>query len=91
MRALSAVGVLMRCTVLLFAQLAESVGEREILIDLPDRATVRDALDRLAALHAPIADLIDRIAVAVNERYQPTTAQLTDGCTIALIPPVSGG
>jgi len=82
---------MMKCAVLVFAQLAESIGQRTFTIDLPDDATVRDALDKLAADHDSIAAMKDRIAVAIDERYQPMTTRLTEGSTIALIPPVSGG
>jgi molybdopterin converting factor subunit 1 len=81
----------MRCEVLLFAQLRESIGENQIAIELADNATVRDALEALAALHEPIASMQGRLAIAVDQKYQSMSARLRDGCTIALIPPVSGG
>ncbi|MCI0363366.1 MAG: molybdopterin converting factor subunit 1 [Phycisphaerales bacterium] len=81
----------MRCTVLLFAHLRESLATDRLDIDVPTGATVADALDHLAQRHPPIADMRGKLAVAVDEQYQPTTAKLTNGCTIALIPPVSGG
>jgi len=81
----------MRSEVLLFAQLREAIGRDRLMIELPNGATVGDALEALAAQHQAIAQMRGRIAIAVNEKYQPITAKLTDGCTIALIPPVSGG
>lgn len=81
----------MKCDVLLFAQLRELIGCDRLAIDLPDGATVGDALRALAKEHDAIAQMRDRIAVAVDERYQSTSARLQHGCTIALIPPVSGG
>jgi molybdopterin synthase sulfur carrier subunit len=81
----------MHSTVLLFAQLADATGTDLIDLELPDGSTVRDALDLLSARHEPIAAMRDRIAVAVNEQYEHPDATLPDGCTIALIPPVSGG
>ena len=82
---------LMRCNVLLFAQLAEAIGSRKLALELPEGATVADALKRLAAEHEAIAQMRSRVAVAVDEQYQTPTAKLQDGCTLALIPPVSGG
>ena len=58
---------------------------------MPDGATVHDALERLAAEHAAVAAMRGRIAVAVDERYAAPETALSDGCTVALIPPVSGG
>ena len=81
----------MQCTVLLFAQLAEAVGARQLDCDVPDGATVGDALDELSAKHPPIAAWSNELAVAVDERYAGRDAVLTPGCTVALIPPVSGG
>ncbi len=81
----------MRCEVLLFAQAAEMLGARRVEIDLADGATVGDALEHLFREHATLAPLRNKVAVAVDERYQPPTALLTAGSTIALIPPVSGG
>jgi molybdopterin converting factor subunit 1 len=81
----------MKCTVLLFAQLREAVGSDRISIELPNGSTVADALDALASKHPSIAALKSSIAVAVDETYRPPTFPLNDGCTIALIPPVSGG
>jgi molybdopterin converting factor subunit 1 len=81
----------MRCQVLLFAQLREAIGRDRIVIELPLRATVADALNTLAEKHKAIAASRGRIAVAVNEAYAPVSTVLHEGCTIALIPPVSGG
>ena len=81
----------MQCEVLLFAQLAEAVGHDRLTVDLPDGATVADALDALSNDHAAIVDMRPTLAVAVNERYCNGATALADGDTIALIPPVSGG
>jgi len=79
------------CTILLFAQLADAVGESQLSLQLSDDATVRDALDALATAHESIAQQRKTIAVAVNEQYATADTPLNDGDTIALIPPVSGG
>lgn len=81
----------MRCTVLLFAHLREAIGRDQLDLQLPDGSTVSDAIDALAAQHEGINAMRGRLAVAVDEKYQPGHFVLRDGCTIALIPPVSGG
>ncbi len=81
----------MQCHVLFFAQLAEAIGSDRLTIELPEGATVADALAVLSKAHEAIATTANAIAVAVNEQYSATTAVLSDGDTIALIPPVSGG
>ena len=80
----------MRCTVLLFAQMAEAIQADRLEIELDEGATVRDALDGLARNHEAIAAMAGCLAVAVNERYSPASTTLNNGDTIALIPPVSG-
>jgi molybdopterin converting factor subunit 1 len=80
-----------KCHVLLFAQLREAVGWDQLMIELRERATISEALDKLCAEHAPIAQMRGRIALAVDETYRPMNYVLHDGCTLALIPPVSGG
>ncbi len=81
----------MQCTVLLFAQLAEALDMRQMTIELPDDSTVGDALDLLAKRHESIESMCDHIAVAVDEAYAGIQTTLSPDCTIALIPPVSGG
>ena len=81
----------MNCTILLFAQLAESIGSDRITIELNDGATVEDALQELGSQHEIIAAMRDSIAVAIDDRYCTRTTTLNDGDMLALIPPVSGG
>ncbi len=81
----------MQCTVLVFAQLAETLGTDRVSLELAAGSTVAAALDELTATHPAIARLRPVLAVAVNDCYCNTATQLNDGDTLALIPPVSGG
>jgi molybdopterin converting factor subunit 1 len=81
----------MQCTVLVFAQLAESLGTDRVSLELAAGSTVTDALDTLTAAHPAIAKLRPVLAVAVNDCYCNTATILNDNDTLALIPPVSGG
>ncbi len=81
----------MHCTVLLFAQLAESIGSDRLTIKLKDGATIEDALQELGSQHEIIASTRDALAVAIDDRYCARNTTLCDGDTLALIPPVSGG
>lgn len=81
----------MHCTVLLFAQLAESIGSDRLTLELPDGATIEHALNELAAQHKIIAAMRDTLAAAIDDRYCARNTTLNDGDTLALIPPVSGG
>jgi len=81
----------MRCEILLCAQLREAIGVDTLSIELPAGATVGDAIGQLAQQHEAIATLGAHVAVAMDECYVARSAPLTDGCRLALIPPVSGG
>lgn len=81
----------MRCHILLFAQLADMVDQRRIVIDLPEKANAGDALLALSRQHPAIAAHVETVALALNDAYCPAGTPLTDGDTLALIPPVSGG
>ena len=76
----------MEVTVRLFAMLRERAGTREVTLDLPEGARVRDAIEALDGL----ADGIP-LVMAVNREYAPEDAPLDAGDELALIPPVSGG
>jgi MoaE-MoaD fusion protein len=76
----------MEVTVRLFAMLRERAGAREVTLELPDGARVKDALAQLG----PIAEGLP-LVMAVNREYAPEDQVLDPGDELALIPPVSGG
>src|SRR5919199_1948838 len=76
----------MEVTVRLFAMLRERAGAREVTLELPEGARVRDAI---AALDG-VADGLP-VVMAVNREYADDEARLDPGDELALIPPVSGG
>jgi molybdopterin synthase catalytic subunit len=73
-------------TVLLFAMLRERAGARQVTLELPEGARVRDALSALGDLAAGLP-----LVMAVNREYAPEEQVLGPGDELALIPPVSGG
>ena len=85
----------MKIHLLLFAVLAEQAGHRRLVFDLPDDATVADALSRFFSdvEIARSAIKVDpkQIAFAVNMEYVSSDHLLREGDEVALIPPVSGG
>jgi molybdopterin synthase catalytic subunit len=76
----------------LYAVLRERAGRESIELDLPDRATVADALAALAQL-PELAGLLARLPVqlAVNRDYASQQTVLHADDELALIPPLSGG
>ncbi len=76
----------------LFAILRERAGSGSIELDLPEGATVADALTELSRLPA-LSGVLDRLPVrmAVNRDYATMQTRLAAEDELALIPPVSGG
>jgi molybdopterin converting factor subunit 1 len=80
----------MTVTVLLFASYADALGERRMLIDVPDRSTVGEVVRRVREM-AGSARLPAEPMVAVNEEYTRPDHRLAAGDEVAIIPPVAGG
>jgi MoaE-MoaD fusion protein len=76
----------MRVHVRLFAGLRERAGTAELALELPDGASVGDALARLTGLTEGVP-----VVLAVNRQYASDADILQAGDEVALIPPVSGG
>jgi MoaE-MoaD fusion protein len=76
----------MQVSVRLFAVLRERAGAGKIELDLPEGASVGDALEQVHALTEGVP-----VVMAVNHEYADPSARLSSGDELALIPPVSGG
>ena len=81
----------MQVTVKLFGSVRESIGEKELSVELSEGATAGDLRARLAARHPVFEDFGERIAVSVNLEVVSLAATLADGDEVAFLPPVSGG
>ncbi len=80
----------MALTVLYFAAARDAAGtDREALEAVPpDVAALRRALE---ARHPPLARLLPRCRLAVDQEFADDAAPLRDGAEVAVVPPVSGG
>jgi molybdopterin synthase catalytic subunit len=76
----------MHVRVRLFAALRERAGTDQIELELPDGASVGDALQRMQSLTDGVS-----VVMAVNREYADPSEPLHSGDEVALIPPVSGG
>ena len=81
----------MLVTVRLFARLREIAGVSDLVLELPQGATVRDAWQSLSSRHSELGAYEHVISCAVNEDYARMTADLHEGDEVAFLPPVSGG
>ena len=80
----------MRVLVRLFASYREAAGAGHLQLELPDGATVRDAIREVLRDHPLVAEG-RQLVIARNKEYVEPDAPLADGDEVALIPPVSGG
>lgn len=81
----------MRIQLLFFGQLKDLAGRDAETLELPERATVGDLLERCQAQVPQLIQHLPNIAVAVNQEYAGREIELRDSDEVALIPPVSGG
>jgi molybdopterin synthase catalytic subunit len=77
--------------ILLFAQMRLEQGAARIEVELPDGATVRDAIARVAADHPAVARHLGSCLVAVGLEYVEPAHVLHGGEEVSLVPPVQGG
>ena len=75
----------------LFAGLHDLVGKREVVLDVPDGATVMQLRDRLGEEYPIVRPFLSTLVCAVDEEYVTPDHVLRAGEDVALIPPVSGG
>src|SRR5437762_5041566 len=80
----------MNVRVRLFASAREAAGVGHLVLDLPDGATVGDAIAAVTKAH-PLVGEIRQMIVARDRDYVTADTRLEDGNEVALIPPVSGG
>lgn len=83
----------MKVTVLFFGATADTVGEREVEMDIPDGAVASIALDQillnfpaLAAKHKR-----DQLHFSINQEYSSGDEAIENGDELAVFTAVSGG
>ena len=80
-----------RVAIKLFAQYAELVGLPQVEIELPQGATVADAVAALRSQVPAAAQLPEHPLAARNLTHVLPTQPLADGDELALLPPLAGG
>lgn len=82
----------MTITVLYFAALRELLGlNEETLSDVVAPLPVHAFAQYLVQRHPQLGPRLGSVRFAVNEVFVGASAEIDDGDTVALIPPVSGG
>jgi molybdopterin converting factor small subunit len=77
--------------VLLFAAYRETLGQRQIDLDVPAGSTPDDVFRLLAERQPGMSRLRDFTTFAVNREVVSAETRLSDGDELALLQPVSGG
>jgi molybdopterin synthase catalytic subunit len=81
----------MKVAVRLFARAKDLCGAEVVTLDLPEGARVGELRRRLAERYPPLASLLARSAVAVDNEFAGDDFSLRNGAEVAILPPVSGG
>jgi molybdopterin converting factor subunit 1 len=81
----------MHITVKLFALLREKAGTDTLHVQVPDNATVSQALEVLRQQHAVLAPYLTNVRLSLHMEFVTAETVLSAGDEVALIPPVSGG
>lgn len=81
----------MRVRVLFFGILKEWIGKSVDLIEMPEKASVRDVILRYESQIPQLKASLPSLALAVNQQYASPEVLLRENDEVALLPPVSGG
>ena len=81
----------MRVRVLFFGMLKDLAGTSSEVVELPDRALIRDLIEHYKMKIPQLKDCFPSTAVALNQHYASVDSELKADDEIALLPPVSGG
>lgn len=74
-----------------FAIFRQRLNLSGVDLEMPEPTTAASVQAALIDRFPVIADLMPRVALAINREYAKPTETLHDGDELALIPPVSGG
>lgn len=80
----------MAIKLLFFAQCADWIGRKELIIEQKEPISLAELLLSRKEL-APILEHKGLLRVAVNEEIATFDTEVKDGDEVALMPPVSGG
>ncbi len=81
----------MKVRVQFYAQLRDLIGMRELELELPDGATVRDLLEQLYAKRPALRAHDNSILIGAGLEFVDRNYKLNPGEEIAIMPPVQGG
>ena len=81
----------MHITVKLFALLREKAGTDTVHLQVPENATVSQALEALRQQHPLLEPYLTNVRLSLHMEFVEAETILSAEDEVALIPPVSGG
>ena len=81
----------MRVMVQLFALMREKAGTATVHLEIPEGASVAQALEVLQNQHPVLQPYLTRVRLSLRMNFVDTETILCEGDELAIIPPVSGG
>lgn len=81
----------MKVQVQFYAHLRDLVGIRDLEVELPQDATIRDLLDQVYALRPALRAHDKSILIGAGLEFVNRNYKLPPGEKIAIMPPVQGG
>jgi molybdopterin synthase sulfur carrier subunit len=81
----------MKIKIKAFANVREAFGFDEKELTVSDGISVKEVVQQLKKIYRPLNDLDGSLLFSINEEYRPDNITLSDGDTLAIFPPVSGG
>ena len=81
----------MKITVQLFSFFRQLADQSELVIDLPDNATVADALTQLYVKFPRLKEADKTVLIAIGVDFATRATKLRDGDVLSLMPPLQGG
>jgi molybdopterin converting factor small subunit len=69
--------------VLFFATLKEYIGQRQLLLEVPEDADVRLVKDHLSTVYAPLQPLLETCIVSINREFALDEDRLPSGAEVA--------
>ena len=81
----------MKVRVQFYAQLRELIGARELELELPQDATVRELLEKIYGQEPALRAHDKSILIGASLEFVDRNYKLNPGEEIAIMPPVQGG
>jgi len=81
----------MKIKIKAFANVREAFGFDEKELTVSDGISVKEVVQQLKKSYRPLNEFDGSLLFAINEEYRPDNTTLSDGDTLAIFPPVSGG